>query len=490
MQRMSVRDARPHERGVQLAAVSVPVLPTERFKTVLPGDAYQRFEDGAARAREVLSGRIVWNVNSTAQGGGVAEMLHSLIAYARGAGIDARWMVIEGDPDFFALTKRIHNRLHGYPGDGGNLGPEERRVYQRVSDANAESLVSLIRPQDLVILHDPQTAGLCGPVAAAGATAIWRCHVGVDRPNHLVSEAWDFLRECVDPARSYVFSRAAYAWAGLPSERVTVIPPSIDAFSAKNQELSDRQVASILGTAGILAERRDAGEPTFLREDGSPGTVVRVAEFSDEGPPPPADARLVVQVSRWDRLKDPVGVLVGYAEHVAPRSDAHLVLAGPAVEAVSDDPEGLIVLGETLQAWEAQPPAVRSRIHLACLPMQDGEENAAMVNAIQRRADVVVQKSLAEGFGLTVAEAMWKARPVVATRVGGIQDQIVHGESGLLIDQPKDLQAFGDAVRTLLDDPGQAARLGEAARARARSEYLGARHLLQDLDLFARLLES
>jgi trehalose synthase len=197
----------------------------------------------------------------------------------------------------------------------------------------------------------------------------------------------------------------------------------------------------------------------------------------------------VTQVSRWDRLKDPVGVIKGFAEHVAPAfDDVHLMLAGPAVAAVSDDPEGQEVLDECRDAWAKLPDDVRARTHLACLPMEDGEENAAIVNALQHRADVVVQKSLAEGFGLTVAEAMWKSRPVVASRIGGIQDQIVHGESGLLLDDPTDPAEFGSAVTSFLDDPERAEKVGRDARERVRDEFLGARHLIQYVDLIESLL--
>jgi trehalose synthase len=195
----------------------------------------------------------------------------------------------------------------------------------------------------------------------------------------------------------------------------------------------------------------------------------------------------VVQVSRWDRLKDPVGVIRGFAEHVAPQSGEHLIVAGPAVEAVSDDPEGAAVLAEARAQWERLSEDIRSRIHLACLPMEDTEENGAIVNALQRRASVVVQKSLAEGFGLTVAEAMWKARPVVASRIGGIQDQIVDGVTGVLVD-PADLRRFGEAVVELLGDPARAALMGERARRRVRDEYLGPRLLRQFLRLIERLL--
>jgi trehalose synthase len=163
------------------------------------------------------------------------------------------------------------------------------------------------------------------------------------------------------------------------------------------------------------------------------------------------------------------------------------VYAGPSVAAVADDPEGGEVLREAQEFWRGLPDDVRGRVHLVALPMDDTEENAAIVNALQRHAAVVVQKSIAEGFGLTVAEGMWKARPMVATRIGGIQDQIEHGKSGLLIDDPRDLEAYGNAVRELLEDPERAEKIGAEAQHRVRSEFLGARSLLQYLDVLESL---
>jgi trehalose synthase len=194
----------------------------------------------------------------------------------------------------------------------------------------------------------------------------------------------------------------------------------------------------------------------------------------------------VVQVSRWDRLKDPLGVMQAFAEHVPTDSRAHLALAGPDVEAVADDPEGAEVLAEVTAAWQDLPTEVRRRVHLLGLPMDDADENAAIVNALQRRSDVVVQKSLAEGFGLTVSEAMWKGRPVVASAVGGIQDQIEDERTGYLVD-PRDLDAFGRRVAALLDDPPTAERIGGAAQARVRDHFLGPRHLEQWVDLLERV---
>jgi trehalose synthase len=189
-------------------------------------------------------------------------------------------------------------------------------------------------------------------------------------------------------------------------------------------------------------------------------------------------------------MKDMAGVMTGFAHHVDPSLNAHLLLCGPAVTGVADDPEAAEVLDECISIWRDLPHATRSRVHLACTPMADADEAAAIVNAIQRHAAVVVQKSLAEGFGLTVAEAMWKERPIVASAVGGISDQIDHGVHGLLVDDAADLSAFGTAVETILSDAGEATRLAHAGRKRAVAEFLGDRHLLQYARLFEQLGDS
>jgi trehalose synthase len=455
-----------------------------QFESVLSAEQYRAFLDLIESGRRRLSGRVIWNVNSTARGGGVVELLRPLLGYSRGAGVDARWAVISGDPGFFAITKRLHNHLHGFHGDGGPLGPQEKREYEQTLAAAAEELVPFLRPEDVVILHDPQTAGLVDAVRRTGATVIWRCHVGRDRGNRYAHEAWEFLRPYVLGAHAFVFSRREFVWEGLPTDRVAVIPPSIDAFSPKNQAQTTKQALAILSRSGIVPDGTQ--EVTFTRSDGTPGRVDRRAEMVEERPLSRAD-RIVTQISRWDRLKDPLGVLSAFVETVSDATDAHLVLAGPATDSVSDDPEGAVVLTSVLGAWERLPGGVRGRVHLASLPMDDIEENAAIVNSLQRHSSVVVQKSLAEGFGLTVAEAMWKERAVVASRVGGIQDQIVDGESGILIAHPRQADEFGAAVADLLRDPDRAARIGRAARLRVRNNFLGPFHLGRYFDLIERL---
>jgi trehalose synthase len=480
-----------HDPGVSgLTSVPVGCLRLDRFESILPRDRYAAALAAAEHSRRLLEGRVVWNVNSTARGGGVAEMLISLLAYAHGAGVDARWVVIPGDGRFFTLTKRLHNHLHSAPGDGGELGDAERRIYEDALAPNLEGLLRLVRPHDIVIIHDPQPGGLIpGLKKHLAVPVVWRFHVGVDAPGDLSRRAWGFLRPYVEPADAYVFSRRAFVWDGIDPARIALIAPAIDAFSPKNQELDPATVAAILHVAGFNEDGDEGGEPTFHEIDGTPDRVKRRAEVWEERPLRSGD-RMVLQVSRWDRLKDPLGVIRGFADHIAPRTDAHLVYAGPAVEAVADDPEGAAVLAEARQLYRDLPGTARARVHLACLPMDDPAENAAIVNALQRRADVVVQKSSAEGFGLTVAEAMWKARPVVASRIGGIQDQIVDGQSGILLDGPADLEAYGAAVRGLLCDPARACEIGRRGQERVRDEFLAVRSLLQYLALLEKVLRA
>jgi trehalose synthase len=329
---------------------------------------------------------------------------------------------------------------------------------------------------------------LAAKVRRAGASVVWRCHVGVDVPDQHVSEAWDFLHPYLDDLDAYVFSRRAFAPPWVDADRLHVIAPSIDPFSAKSYEMTSDEAVRVLRHVGLLAGGGRPPSTPFRRRDGSPGRVDRHADILQTGPPPPSDTPLVIQASRWDRMKDMEGVMAGFAQHVDGMGDAHLVLAGPSVSGVADDPESGRVLDACQQAWRRLPHAARSRVHLACVPMRDPDEAAAIVNALQRHAAVVTQKSLAEGFGLTVAEAMWKSRPIVASAVGGIVDQIVDGQHGLLIADPCDLAAFGAAISRLLEDPALARRLGAAARQRASEEFLPDRHLEQWATLIGRAL--
>ena len=467
--------------------VEVQAASADALAPLLGEERAARYQARVGAARTVLSGRTILNVNSTAAGGGVAEMLQTLLAHARGAGIDARWVVIEGNPRFFEITKRLHNHLYGAPGDGGELGAAERRVYEDTLHENAEDLAALVQPGDVVLLHDPQPAGLLAAVQAAGASVVWRCHVGVDTPNEYSERGWEFLRPYIEAADAFVFTRRAFAPSWVSADRVAVIPPSIDPFSAKNEDIEPSEALRVLRYVGLAAGDDRPPSVRFCCRDGSPGRVTRHADILQTGPPPPPDAPLVVQVSRWDRMKDMVGVMRGFADGVDGTRDAHLVLAGPAVTGVTDDPEGGEVLDDCVRVWRGLPHATRTRVHLACLPMRDLDENAFMVNALQRHAAVIVQKSLAEGFGLTVTEAMWKGRPIVASAVGGIAEQITDGENGLLLDDPADLETFAAATSRLLEDEVLATKVAAGARRTASEEFLPDRHLAQWAELLTSL---
>ena len=475
---------------MMLHEVEVQALDPLRLEELIGPERADRFESSAAAARTLLDGRRVVNVNSTASGGGVAELLQTLLAYVRGVGVDARWVVVEGDEDFFAITKRIHNHLYGSPGDGGPLGPEEHGHYEQTLHRNAAELNSFVREGDIVILHDPQTAGLVRSVRTAAARVVWRCHVGRDTANEATEIGWEFLRAYLEAADAFVFTRAEFAPSWIDRTLLHVITPSIDPFCAKNEPLTPEAAQAILQYVGLLGGDGDASAATFRRRDGSPGRVDRRVDILQTGPPPHPETPLVVQLSRWDRIKDMEGVLHAFAEHVDRTFGAHLMLVGPAVHGVTDDPEGGEVLDECIEAWLALPQSVRTRIHLACVPMHDPDEAAVIVNALQRHATVVAQKSLAEGFGLTVVEAMWKQRPVVATRVGGIVDQISDGENGYLIDDPSDFAGFGQAINRLLADPTLAQRIGANAYERAHRDFLGDSHLEHYAALFAALLST
>ncbi len=460
-----------------------------RFASVIGPERTDALLSLAEEARLLLAGKCVFNINSTAAGGGVAEMLHVLLGYLRHMGIDARWLVIEADAPFFAVTKRLHNHLYGDPGDGGPLGPAEHDVYERTMAANGHDVAASARAGDVVVLHDPQTAGLAQRLKSLGCYVVWRSHVGLDEQNEHSAVGWEFLRQYLEPfVDHYVFTDARFSPSWVPEDRCSIIWPSIDPFSPKNQELSDVTVEAILTHVGIVSGR--VGDTTYERIDGSPGRVESYCDVIRTGPPPTPEIPLVVQISRWDRMKDMVGVMSAFASYVDSGREAQLVLAGPVVTAVADDPEGGAVLQECWRRWRELPHAVRRRVQLVCVPMHDLDENAVIVNALQRHAAVVSQKSLAEGFGLTIAEAMFKGVPVVASAVGGIVDQVIDSTTGFLIDDPSDLSAFGTAVCRLLDDPDLAHRFGEAGRGEALATHLGDTHLERWLGVIREVLDA
>jgi trehalose synthase len=479
-------------RFEDLGALAAIPLGTRRFEDLggyLFAPMLERVGVAQQQIGELLGGRTVWWVNSTPLGGGVAQLLRTLLPYWRGAGIDVRWMVLRGSPEFFRVTKRFHNHLQGQPGDGGILGFDELTTFDRAGHDHAGALASLLAPGDVVVLNDPQTAAMSVPLQRAGASVIWSCHVGIDHDNELSRNAWSCLMPRLAGVNCFVFSRYASLPESLGGAETSIVTPAIDPASTKNLPMSDGAARAILQHLGLAAGVSTA-PPSYERTDGSTATLAaRPTVLDSDGAPDWSRAPVVVSLARWDRIKDPLGIMDGFLERVLAASDAHLLLAGPDTSLVADDPEAAAVLAEVRERWRRLPPAARARVHLACLPLTSPEENDVMVNAIQRLAAVVVKKSLQEGFGLGVTEAMWKGRPVVASAVGGHLEQVQHLHSGLLV-EPADVAAFGDAIVKLLREPPLAARLGQTGRERVRALFLNDRHFVRWVEVLASALEG
>lgn len=459
----------------------------DRWRDILSTDRWDGLEETVRLGRSMCS-RPFWCINSTAVGGGVAEMLRTLLSYIAGVGFDAHWGVISGDNDFFKITKRIHNFVHGNPGDGGELGWQQRNAYHRTIYANVPSLIDKIPRGSVVILHDPQTAGLVDPLQRHGCVVLWRCHIGTEVVNDYTEAAWNFLEPFVSDADRLIFSRNVHVPEVLRSCAVSLVSPSIDPFAPKNQRLNPERRTAILTTTGLLKNQNGIKvAPTFYRLSGETDKVTSRAMLLGGSTGLTPGRPLVLQVSRWDRLKDHAGVMQGFLSRTLSQVDAELALVGPHVGAVADDPEGAAQLEALTSAHAALPDDQRQRVHIISLPTTDVEENAAVVNALQRYATVVVQKSLEEGFGLTVTEALYKARPVIASRVGGICDQIQHDKTGVLLDDPQDLEVFGDELARLLTNAEHAQQLGQTGYADVHQRFLHDHHIRSWLRVSATL---
>ncbi|MDD5760921.1 MAG: glycosyltransferase [bacterium] len=377
------------------------------------------------RLGEKLAGLRVVHVNSTREGGGVAEILEWMVPLMRDIGIDATWEVVHGDPRFFEVTKDIHNGLQGKSVD---LSKKDWRIYQDINEKNAERLRPLLEEAEVVVIHDPQPAGLLRLCPDRKGRWLWRAHIDISRPFRPV---WKTLRTFVEPYDASIFSMAGFAQP-LPHPQF-LVPPSIDPLSEKNRDL----------------------DPTEL-------SATR-AEFRLDPERP-----LLVQVSRFDRFKDPIGVIEAY-KLVRKVTPIQLVLAGGGA---TDDPEGKAVLEDVLEAAEGDPD-----IHVLLLP-PDAHKT---INALQRLADIVLQKSTREGFGLTVTEGMWKGKPVIGGDVGGIRLQVVNHHTGFLVNTP---EGAAHRIRYLLHHRERIREMGEVAREFVRDNFLLTRHLREYLTLF------
>jgi len=376
-----------------------------------------------------LAGQRVAMVNSTRVGGGVAEILDRMVPLLEELGLRVRWEVIEGSEPFYRVSKAFHNALHGKQ---EAITPEMFQLFLDVGRQNAEHLAL---DDDIVFIHDPQPITLIEQ-RRQGQTSrwIWRCHVDVSRPNQVV---WKFLQPFILKFDAAVYSSSAFAQQ-MPMEQI-LIAPSIDPLSDKNRDLAPEEIDAILKRLGV-----------------------------------PRDRPIITQVSRFDYLKDPLGVIEAF-RRVRKSIKCRLVLAGGSA---SDDPEGEEVLNRVREAAKGNPD-----IHLLMLPPNSNIE----INALQRASAVVVQKSIREGFGLTVSEALWKARPVVASAVGGIPLQVKHRYSGLLVHS---VEGAAYAIKQLLNNPDYAKRLGENGREHVRQNFLLIRHLRDYLLTFLTLGRS
>lgn len=371
---------------------------------------------------EKLKGRIIQHISSTAVGGGVAEILSRMVPLLKELGVDARWDLIKGGDQFFEVTKRFHNALHGARVETAD------RDFEIFLEASRKNAAETDTYGDIVFVHDPQ------PIAFVRKKSdnkwLWRCHVDISNPNQKV---WRFLKDFVVDYDATVFSAPSFSQK-LPI-RQFLIPPSIDPLSDKNNDLPQTEIDTVLEKYGI-----------------------------------PKDKPIITQISRFDRLKDPLGVIEAY-RRVKQYIDCRLVLAGGGA---ADDPEGVKVFEEVQEKAKED-----SDIHALLLPQND-----IVINALQRASTVIVQKSIREGFGLTVAEALWKAKPVVASGVGGIPLQITHKYSGLLCHS---IEGAAFSIKQLLNSPGYAKRLGENGREHIRNNFLLTRHLRDYMLLFLSL---
>ena len=369
-----------------------------------------------------LAGRTVQMINSTAVGGGVAEILNRLVPFIEELGLVPRWDIITGGNDFFAITKAFHNALHGGPYDAR---AEDFDIFLANTEQNRKRLQF---DAEFTVVHDPQPAALIDARQGGAGHWIWRCHIDLSRPN---PDVWDFLKPFVSRYDCGLFSSPEFA-RELPLPQY-LFYPCIDPLSEKNRDLPQETVAALLDRFGI-----DATRP------------------------------ILTQISRFDRLKDPIGVLRAY-QIVKRYTDCQLVLAGGGA---SDDPEGDTVLAEVCGAADGDPD-----VHVLNLPPWSALE----INALQRASTIVIQKSLREGFGLTVAEALWKKKPVIASAVGGIPAQVIHKQTGLLAHS---IEGTAYQVRFLLSHPAIAQKLGEQGHEHVREHFLLTSNVRRYLTLF------
>ncbi len=397
----------------------------ELYRDIVAPGVLERLVDTGAR----LKGLRLVHVNSTRIGGGVAEILNRMLPLMNELGIDASWEVIEGDPAFYGATKAFHNGLQG---DDVPFTREMVAAYEATNERNAQRLRPILEAADFVIIHDPQPAPLLALCPNRKGSWVWRCHIDAGHP---AEHVWEILRPHVEPYAASIYHVPEFA-RDVPHETV-IMPPSIDPLSAKNADVPEAEVASLCAQYNI-----DRSRP------------------------------LAVQVSRFDRFKDPLGVIEA-CRLASADVDVQCVLAGGGAD---DDPEGADVLAEVRAAAAGAPST-----QVLLLP----PDAHRTINILQRAATVVLQKSLKEGFGLTVSEAMWKGRPVIGGDVGGIRLQVIEGETGYLVRSPEEA---AKAIVAVVSDDAAAAAMGARAKEHVRQNFLITQHVQNYLNLVERLL--
>jgi trehalose synthase len=468
--------------------ITAPAALADHLEVAHLAPAVHQLRSEAAAVVRRLQGRTVWMVNSTAAGGGVAEMLPTMVSLLRDLGIATEWAVIESrDEAFFRLTKRVHNLIHG-SGEAG-LGEDERTLFERVNAGNARDLLAHVVDGDFLVVHDPQPMPLAALLKRERRLrAVWRCHIGLDSDTGETRDAWRFLEPYAQAYDYGVFSAPEYI-APFLTGRSTIIYPAIDPLTNKNRHVHLHAVVGILSNGGLARVGGPVVRPPFedqaqrLNADGRFGPATQPDDIGLLHRP------IITQISRWDRLKGFLPLLQGFAEfkrrchagelpdlgalHVRRRALARLVLAGPAPDSVADDPEGQGVLEELAAAYRQLPAEIQADIAVLALPMRVPEENALMVNAVQRASTIVVQNSLREGFGLTITEAMWKHVPVLTNNMAvGPRQQIRDGLDGRLIHDPCDTAELADMLDAMLADSAGRSAWGRNAQRRAHDHFL------------------
>ena len=448
---------------------------------------------------ENIGDRTIWMINSTASGGGVAEMLPSQMRILRSLGVKIEWLVIEADDDhFFDLTKRIHNAIHG--AGTGIFTEEERDVYEEVNRKNLPKALEYIQDGDLVVIHDPQPMPLAAMLRAhKDIKLVWRCHIGLEEHTEITQAVWDFLMPYLNAYDHYVFSLPTYVIDQI-KDRTSIIPPAIDPLSHKNRTLWMAKCIGILQQSGITNHHQPLLYPNYKHQvrrvmpDGSFNSVNHHSDLDLIYRPN------LLQISRWDRLKgfkELMDAFILMKEKNEAKDDqsavtykrikfTRLVFGGPDPAFVSDDPEGLEVLNELIEQYKNVSPELQEDIAILLLPLDNPKENALIVNALQRSSSFVVQNSIQEGFGLTATEAMWKQRPVLVSGAAGLRYQVQHDVNGQINEDPTDIEQLAEVLENMLNRPKERDKWGFNARNRVIDKFT----LFSQINNWLKLLTS